>query len=212
MSQDKLAHSFGAPSKDKSRGPSRRLRYQIQAIKNPRAPGGTRADRCKTRGNTNRRRYEALARFTTSLRHWGDERVTGRIHRTVNIIARHALAATGARARGDRLVVQHNPRMVVHGRSDGASRKGREGRSGKSNARQRERETYRESETAHKSLHLLKDTLGTSPWGNAAVSHAGKRRARLYRRYARHFCKTTEGFSPRHPAPVIEATTGTIMR
>lgn len=145
-------------------------------------------------GTYDRRRYEARARFR-SLRHRQDERVTGRRHRSVEIIARHALATAGTGARGDHLVMQHDPRVVVYGCSDGTSRESREGRPRKSNGRQRKRETNRESETAHKSLHLLKDTLGSSPWGNTAVSHTGKRRARLQRHYARHFCKMSDGSS-----------------
>ncbi len=64
--------------------------------------------------------------FAASLRNGSGERVTGRIHRTVEIVARDALAARGPRrAAGDCLVMQYDTSMIVHRSTNGAGRPGR---------------------------------------------------------------------------------------
>src|ERR1700728_4917517 len=83
----------GERAKDKkTAGPTGGFVDQNIGKPNPGAPAKPARLSVRTPGKYDRRRREALARFR-SLRHRQDERVTGGRHRSVEIIARHALAA-----------------------------------------------------------------------------------------------------------------------
>ncbi len=124
------------------------------------------------------KRREKCANTPALLWHRRYQRVAGRIDGAVKIVAGHALAAHGACAGCQLLVVQPDRRTLVNGQPDSAIQPGSLSRIGK--PRYCQCEAQRKPKTAHKFLLQRETPLGKAPWGNSSLSHTRTGRARFH--------------------------------